>query len=293
MSYKICFCSDRKYIKHVSQVVRSILVNSSGQFEFYLITDSDAVDEAKSLLDMENLKTDIHVLSIDTSIYSGLKEIAHFTKGMYYRLSIPELIQSERVLYLDCDITVNGDLEGLFKTDIDNYYIAAVENPFFYRYASLGMKRDFGYFNSGMMLINTKAWLENNIKDRVIEYVKKNDEYLVSPDQDALNAVFEGKWKKLPITYNAQSSMYKKIFAMRKQNSNQLSQLLDPKIIHYSSSSKPWMTSDAHALKHIYQKYSSLSESSKNGKLWDISYYLFNIYRDRISFLIWKLIFIK
>jgi lipopolysaccharide biosynthesis glycosyltransferase len=293
MPYDICFCADRKYLKHVVQVITSALANNTCQFNFYLITDSDTVNEAVNSFENQNLGVTLKILTIDTSLYAGLKEISHFTTGMYYRLSIPDLIPSERVLYLDCDVTINGDLEELFKLDFQDNYVAAVDNPFFYRHESLGMNLKWGYFNSGVMLINTKAWLENNIKDRVVEFVTKNEKHLISPDQDALNAVFAGKWYRLPLKYNAQTSMYKKVFDIRKILPSQVSQLSDPTIIHYSSSSKPWMNCDAHALKCVYQKYSDIRETSDKGLLWDFSLFVFNYLRDRLSFLVWRYFFKK
>lgn len=49
----------------------------------------------------------------------------------YARLFVGSMIGSkvDRVLYLDCDIIVNGSLRDLWCSPIDNYVIGAVQDP--------------------------------------------------------------------------------------------------------------------------------------------------------------------
>lgn len=235
----ICFCADGNYILFVPSVIESILNSNTAPFIFHVISDnkrSQAFDDQLSLI---NKNVDVVWHQINIKDFEGLKEISHFTKAMYYRLLIPELIDEDVVLYLDCDILVRGKLDNLFSLDLDGNYIGAVTNPFFNRYESLNLSPNVGYFNSGVMLINTQQWLNNDIKNKLIHIIKNEAHVLEMPDQDALNKVFKGKWLKVPSIYNAQMVM----FTNKNKLINQdyyMEGILSPTIVHFSATNKQW-----------------------------------------------------
>ncbi|WP_426370149.1 glycosyltransferase family 8 protein [Pseudocolwellia sp. HL-MZ7] len=252
----ICFCADGNYILFVPSVIESILNSNTASFVFHVISDekrSQAFDEQLNLI---TSKVDVVWHQIDIKDFDGLKEISHFTKAMYYRLLIPELINESTVLYLDCDILVKGKLDHLFSLDLDDNYIGAVTNPFFNRYESLNLSSDVGYFNSGVMLINTQQWLDNDIKNKLIHIIKNEAHVLEMPDQDALNKVFNGKWHKLSSQFNAQFSMF---FNAKKLETDGYYKvgINEPIIVHFSGTNKQWHYSCSLSYARDYRKLKS------------------------------------
>ena len=69
-----------------------------------------------------------------------------------------------KIIYLDCDLIVEQQLSKLFNYDIGRYPIAAVEDMWSGKddnYERLGYDRKYGYFNSGVLLINLDMWRES------------------------------------------------------------------------------------------------------------------------------------
>lgn len=258
--YNLVFATDEGYIEHLSVALISLLSNNKdGDFVIYIINGGIGVNNFKKLESVTaKFNCQLVNLTIDDTLLSNLVINHHFTRANYYRLLIPNLLEVDKALYLDADIVVNGPIDELYEEDIDEYLIAAVENPGFNSHADLKMKEHSRYFNSGVMLLNLKRWRDFNVAAKVIDFVDKNPSVIKFVDQCGLNAVVDGNWKPLHLRFNQQSVIYEKNFnekyycfsgaelIMAKEN---------PVIIHYTGSSKPWHLSNKHPYKHLYRFY--------------------------------------
>lgn len=155
----------------------------------------------------------------------------------------------DKVLWLDTDTIVTGDILNLFKTNINGYYYAAVPETNIqleYRYVGLSYPdntyiiRSYpqfipgDYYNSGCLLCNLKA-LRDGKGDELI--TKLNTEKYYFPDQDVINMGCHGKILPLSSTYN--SAHYTEAVD-------------NPKILHLSNC-------DGHPkYKSIIEKYTSV-----------------------------------
>ncbi|MGC4440229.1 glycosyltransferase, partial [Streptococcus suis] len=110
-----------------------------------------------------------------------------------YRYLIPQYVPADKALYLDSDLIVTNDISHLFKLDIDDYYIAAVENRTFKK-----------GFNAGVMLINLKKWRAENITVELIQLTYKKHDEVATADQSIMNMRFGANWYRLNPTYNFQ-----------------------------------------------------------------------------------------
>jgi hypothetical protein len=90
---------------------------------------------------------------------------------------------------------------------------------------------DFAYFNAGVLLIDTKKWMEADIFYRCIEVNQKLGPFNCQ-DQDVLNFVFMNNWQVLPPTMNVMVSTY--------DHSLAFPQLKSPMIVHFVGEFKPW-----------------------------------------------------
>ena len=98
---------------------------------------------------------------------------------MYYRLFAARYLPTEidRVLYLDPDIVVNGNLQELYDTPLNGYLFAAAthvrEIMRKINVLRLGMHEDGTYINSGVLLMNLKLLREEQDYQKVFKYIKK------------------------------------------------------------------------------------------------------------------------
>ena len=157
-------------------------------------------------------------------------------------------------MYLDCDLIVLSSLKDLFSTNIDNYYIAAVED---YGYYYLNLHLDYHitdfYVNTGVLLINLDLWRKNNLAEKFITIKEKSAKNFVFVDQDVINLCCINKIKNLPLEYNFQHDFFEvnRKFRYHPLN-NKIKSVKNKKIIHYTTPDKPWKAY-CPAMKYYYK----------------------------------------
>jgi lipopolysaccharide biosynthesis glycosyltransferase len=187
---------------------------------------------------------------------SHLKTSGHIGISAYYRILIPELLPQdiEKVLYLDCDIIIRGNLRALWNQEINDNYLLAVQDmgietvsskDGLLNYQALGLSPTQKYFNSGVLLLNLPKWRSTNLAWRTIEYIETNRQYIRFHDQDGLNAMIAGAWGEMHPMWNQTPDIYRN---WRNWEESILSEEIyntaryAPKIVHFASSEKPWNT---------------------------------------------------
>ncbi|CCG58032.1 glycosyl transferase, family 8 [Brachyspira pilosicoli WesB] len=229
MKIDICFSSDNNYTLYMGTVITSILKNSSEDEEFtFHIIDGDIDDDNKNrILKLKQIKDfNIKYYIPDIKKYEDWFNKSnykyHFSPAMFYRISIPSLINDvEKILYLDCDIILTSSLKELFQTNLENYYIAAVEE----------VHKPKSIFCAGVMLINNKLWIRDNIEKNCADYYEKNYQTCYN-DQGILNNVLP----KNKIKYLEKKWSY---FADKSYHEFDPEDLKNAAIIHYIGSNKP------------------------------------------------------
>ena len=103
-------------------------------------------------------------------------------------------------------------------------------------------------FNSGMMLINVKPYVESDIALKTLTVLENNLQYK-SPDQMALNDALEERRIILPKKFNF-------IQELTVHGEQDESRPTDSVIVHYANRSKPWTEAFS---TNLYQKYYSAS----------------------------------
>ncbi len=260
MNINIVCVTDNNYAQHLGVMLCSIFEHQKcdNELNIYVI-DGGISEKNKSRLEDigKRHNATITFLEIDKTIYKNFKISYHINHTVYYRISIPEILDSsiKKVIYLDCDLIIKEDISKLWYTDISEYFIAAVENPKFNRHVNLKIPVNSKYFNTGVMLINLEKWRQYNISIQVIEFIKNNLEKIVLWDQDGLNAILYNKWKELHPKWNQQTIMFELAASKTFRNEEFYETIKNPSIIHYTTSSKPWHYMNEHPLKSEYYKY--------------------------------------
>jgi lipopolysaccharide biosynthesis glycosyltransferase len=157
----------------------------------------------------------------------------YYPIASYYRIAIASLLSMEykKVIYLDCDVLVRGDIRELFSMDLEEKIIAAVpdRNQNIQRgYLEELCGKRGRYFNSGVLIINLDSWRRYDVERRLFSFIYENQGKLIFPDQDALNVILFDAWKELDMKYNFMSVYHNSLH------------LDDSFIVHFAGENKPW-----------------------------------------------------
>ena len=173
--------------------------------EDYKCIDDKQIEFLNKIVKEQNENS--KVIKIDvTQIYEeefghGKNENAYCTPYTLLRLladKIPDM--PEKLLYLDIDMMVAGDISELYNIDVTDYEYVAVKE----KYGSKFIRYD--YINAGMLLLNMKKIKETRLLEKARQLIKKRK--LPFADQDA---IFWSTTKKklIPRRFNEQRSFNK------------------------------------------------------------------------------------
>ena len=260
MIVPIVFSSDDNYAPCLGVAIRSLIDHTSADtnYEIYVI-DGGISENHKRLL--ESMKTEnVAIAFVDIQPY--IKDLnltifslkAHFTIATYYRFFLPQMFgRFDKILYLDCDITVLKDIKELFNIDIGDHYLGAafdacVAGGFStiasLEYVSSVLQIDINrYFNAGILICNITKMVRSNFTQMCLQKLGE-----ITPkfaDQCILNAVCQGDITVLPQQWNMQWQIplagenYLQIMKSPLNEYYRAAQA-DPHIIHYAAGEKPW-----------------------------------------------------
>ena len=264
----ILCATDGNYASYCGVMLTSFLENhKTFHTEVYIVVKK-RLKEEKRLKRLEE-RYDVNVNMIEFPFNDVISTFpiscSNWTIETYYRLFVAELLPADldRVLYLDCDIIVDGDVSEMYFSDMKGVSALVCTDIMSVQSGSpkrLGYDENFGYFNAGVILINMTYWREYDILKRCIEFIKKHYDILLYNDQDVLNYVLHDSKKIIGIEYNF-LTLYIIKGDYKNLNFETQQEVLTccPKIIHYTQM-KPWtIFSYKFPLTRVWEKYCKVS----------------------------------
>ncbi len=212
---------------------------------------------------------DVNELQLPEKLYS-----TRYPKSAYSRLFAYDLLPKdiEKVLYLDCDIIVVGNLEDLYNRDVDNYAFMAVQDFLSNGYKKkIGIKSSDTYINTGVMLLNLKKFRELPLTERIENFVDKYSAAICHADQDIFNGIFQGEFAVLPPYYNVMTQMnqysYEQIMRTWHPSDYYSKEEIEfakqnPRIYHYTAclmDIRPWFNNSKVKNAGVFEKYMRIS----------------------------------
>lgn len=270
----IVCATDNKYVPYCGVMLTSLFENNKErEVNVYIMIDNPLPEiETEQLSRLEKqYGKHIHFCTVDSSFFDKYpirkKDKMHLSVVTYYRLLAEELLPQEvkQVLYLDCDIIVDGAIGELFDMDWTDIAIGAVPDmctEWDAYYNRLGYEKSLGYFNAGVALMNLDYWRKHHIAKQCFEYLVNNYEKLDNNDQDVLNVAMKDLKRNLPVTYNYQIQLRMPYFfnTFSRKMQEDIRKTQHPLIIHYASELKPWMAYYyAYPFYRTWHKYKKLS----------------------------------
>ncbi len=258
----ICYAGNNAIAEQMCTSMTSIIrtMRNFDTINFIILEDNINKKNKKRIKSLEKENVSVEFIRLDVADFEkrcpkGLS-CKHVPVQAYFRYVIPKLKpEYDKILYLDCDVIVRKSLCNLWNTDLGDNYVAAVQE--FYFNAENEMKIKVSpVLNSGVMLLNNKKLVEDNITDKLFENTEKFKDKIVYVDQDIYNYTFQGKIIWIDPKYNAQIDLWRPGTCVKSiYNPEQMWYAKnDPVIVHYNSHHKPWIEDGYKELKK-YQPF--------------------------------------
>ena len=173
---------------------KSLLINSDVDKVYLLIEDKQFPFELHPDVSTINISTLVPKLFNPDSPNYG----SNWTYIGLIRAALSKVFyQYDRILSIDCDTVVTGDISELWDIDLEDYYVAGVKEPI------LSERRGYLYINAGVTMWNLKKLREDGMDDQMIYRLNTNKYTFVS--QDVLNEECKGHILELSPEYNVSS----------------------------------------------------------------------------------------
>jgi lipopolysaccharide biosynthesis glycosyltransferase len=157
----VCAC-DANFIAHLATMLLSFVENNERhRTRIFVLCDGSLTGREKLAVMFDRHRVDLSLISIEDSFLQGLFVSYHIARVAYARLLMGELLPPEidRVIYLDCDLIIRGDLSDLWNVNLEGKTVVAVREVTDYIWHSkLGLPPGAPYFNNGVMLIDLDRW---------------------------------------------------------------------------------------------------------------------------------------
>lgn len=242
----VCLCPDARWLVPALYVATQARAMPGSQHYDVVIFAKESIISAvhRRWMDERDIRF-VPISHIPDALPTITSKFAHWSSASLHRLILPPHVARlyERILYLDCDTSIEGSLAPLFHLDTGEYCVAAVRDiPFYLINKSENSGRQLDgfsevtsdpdrYFNAGILLIDVHLWCEEDICGRTLDYLVRHPHGGLR-DQPALNSILDGRYAELSPLWNLQVRGYKPL---------KLGDFLKPVIRHFTGQPKPWM----------------------------------------------------
>ena len=273
----VMYASDDNYAWLMGTSMISLFENNKNVSEInvFLFGDNLSSDNEKILKGIADkygrgfMHIDVEKVTIPDYIMSE-----RYPKSTYSRLFAYDLLPSyvKKLIYLDCDIIVSGNLEDMFNRDVEGYAFLAVKDCVSKAYKrKIGLKASDTYINAGVMLMNLDKLREIPIAERMKKFVDKYSTAMSYADQEIVNSIFQGYFGTLPPEYDVMTIeseyTWRQLCQLRHPHDyyskNEIEYAkANPKIIHYTTcmlNVRPWFNNSKHSLAWQFDKYLAIS----------------------------------
>lgn len=179
----------------------------------------------------------LSVIPISDKKFKGFHSFANTSLFTYARFLFQDMFPHlGKVIYLDVDVLVLGNLGELYSLPLEGHLVGAVVGKGTDRadhcwgilnYKELGIPPDTPYFNAGVLVMDLDAWRRENFAKRCMDYAEKYPELCIFWDQTVMNTLLAGRFTRLDGKWNQQLNGPKKEHTQEG-------------ILHYCGPEKPW-----------------------------------------------------
>ena len=205
----LVYITDERYAMPTYVSMRSIKKNKNPDVYYYVHVICDNVRSRFKQQMMTLESDDFSIRFVEKSHMLdkyNIKKVNSIPITACWKFFLGEIFPGmDKILYIDGDTLILKDLYELYSIDLEDKYAGVVKdfkvcNKYATRFFKELVKKNNGYFNSGMMLLNLKKMRDEEIGDVMVQYRLNGINYFA--DQDALNVCFKGDVKYIDVKFN-------------------------------------------------------------------------------------------
>lgn len=259
----IFYACDDAFVKFTIVSLASVIANASKDklYKVYVLHAGISEQMKRQTIELENENFIIEFIDVKEQLDLLGKNLPlrdYYSKTTYFRMFIADMFpEYDKVIYIDSDTIVLGDLAELFNTDLKGNLVGAcheqamVQTEVYGNYVEkvMGINRN-NYFNAGMILINCALFRKERVMEQFIELLGVYN-FVVTQDEDYLNVICHNRVLWLSAGWNVE--VYGELPVKEE----------DIKIIHYIMVAKPWHFHECRLKEHFwkYAKETSVYEN--------------------------------
>ena len=273
----ILYASDDNYAEIAAVSIVSLLENNkdADNINFFMF-DNGLTSESKERLSglVEKYSREIIFINMpDIEKLMGIKLHVPYwlTLTIFARLFTASLLPADidKIIWLDADTMIRSSILPLWNEDLGGNLVGGCQDgiPVLHKKTVFLKKTDI-YVNAGVYLFNLKAWRDNNIEKKFINFLKLFDGKLHYPDQDVVNGVCKNYIKLVAPKYNSISYYFNYnpellYYANIKDyySKEELKEAKEsPVIVHFAGKGrKPWTDGNIHIYQDEYIQYRNMT----------------------------------
>ena len=265
----IAYVFNRKNINLILLSLFSILKNSEYEIINIILLYNDITQfDLQRINKLKQFRFfTLQTLYVSDELFRDIPLINLTKKELWYKYLLADKFpEIDKILYLDCNIIIRKSLLSLWEINIKNKLIAGVEDISFSKdKAKMANLKDNYYFNTGVILINSKEWRNVGLYKKAVDCFKKNNT-IFDPETTILNIITDLKKVRLNPEYNFMEECTKDNNCQYNNDYLKLFKKKTTTIFHYKGSEFNIERSNCSFINE-YLKYKSLLNNFKDTHL--------------------------
>lgn len=271
----IAYACNEAYMEQTTVSMTSLLENKKTNTKiriFFIDMGISEVANQKLRTLVESYGQLISIIKFESIAY-GLKlgDTGRHIASVYAKIFFTRLKDIERILYIDSDTVILGDLKEFYDQKMDSFLCAGVMTLTTKGRTYINdVKDEDVIINDGVVLMNIEEWRNEHTTEKCLEFIDKNNGMPPTLSEGTINIVCRGKIKKVHPKYNLMSGLidgdaatFSKISGRNFYSQDELDEAKsDPCIIHYLAGfyNRPWCRKCSHPKRKEYLKYRQKTE---------------------------------
>jgi lipopolysaccharide biosynthesis glycosyltransferase len=266
----VCLTPDLAFFRQAVCTASTILAQEDSEaFDVFIVCEESDVAPGFALVDPA-LRSRIRLICVDFSRFDrATPGRGRLSRAVFRRLFLDRILPEsyERIVSVDSDMLIRrAGLGRLAEIDLGGAPIAAAYDMIFLmdfnggalarsfqrHRRSLGLDQTTPYFNAGLMAIDRARWSEHNLGERAMAALRAAPDRYPFLEQSALNELIAGGFAPLSPRYNFMGDFFLL----------DLEKIVDPIVLHFVNSPKPWDIDKRRGEARFAQTYQAWFETS-------------------------------
>lgn len=263
----VVYACDDKYIEQTMVSMVSLFKHNSYPIKIWIVSDNISANNEKLIWEQVSAYggklefLDIEEVLKGIPIETGSRH----PRTVYAKLFLDDFIDAERVLYLDSDTVINGDLTPLWERNIEQELVAGVQMPYSSKLkAQMHIDANAPYLCDGIVILNLSLWRERQIGTQCQAYIAACNGMPQMLSEETLNYVCQGyvgvlepKYNLMPFMMMYSRAQICKLFNVPSYYAEESLEVAKkyPVIIHFINElfNRPWLEPGDHPYKDLYR----------------------------------------